>query len=203
MFIKIVARVVLMGSIFLSSLGFADECFRLLITPEQIHEKIQKIAAQIDEEYEKQELVILMVMKGAFCLTADLMRCLKTPCTIEVIRASSYGKGGEKRGELTISGLNELDLSGKHILVIDDIFDSGATLRGIKTAVTKQAPLSLKTLVLLTKKIKRESSELPDYSLFDIEDKFVVGYGLDYKEYFRNLPCIYALDLPTKGAISS
>jgi hypoxanthine phosphoribosyltransferase len=165
----------------------------LLIGPEQIRAAVQKAALQIDQLYKEQELMILMVMKGAICLVADLMRMIQVPCTIEYLRASSYGARGAERGELTIQGLDQINCAGKHILVIDDIFDSGITLKGIIDALSAEHPASLKSLVLLHKKLSRDVVYRPDLILFEIENHFVVGYGLDYKEHFRGLPGIYKL----------
>ena len=163
----------------------------LLISQDEIQEKVIEAAQAIDAEYAGQELTIIMVMKGAICITADLIRELKTPCDIEYVKASSYGHRGTKRGELKITGIEDLDLTTRNVLVVDDIFDSGETLTGIIAALQKKNPKSLKTLVLLYKKVHREIDYIPDYVLFDIDNYFVIGYGLDYKEYYRGLPGIY------------
>jgi hypoxanthine phosphoribosyltransferase len=170
----------------------------LLISSQAIEQRIHEIAGELEKEYRGKELVLLSVMKGAVCVTSDLMRALTIPCTIEFIRASSYGKNGTQRGQLTISGLDGLDLREKHVLVIDDILDSGYTMKGIVEHLQTKRPQSIKTLVLLSKNIPRDSNYTPDYALFDIPDRFVIGYGLDYKEYYRNLPAIYAFpgDIP-------
>ena len=139
-----------------------------------------------------------MVMKGAFCLTSDLIRELKTLNVIEYLKASSYGKLGTQRGELTLTGLEGLDLSDKNVLLIDDIYDTGETLSQIISKLKTQNPKTLRSLVLLSKKGKRKISYTPDYVLFDIEDEFVVGYGLDYKEHYRGLPGVYILKEESK-----
>jgi hypoxanthine phosphoribosyltransferase len=176
----------------------------LLISAQTIEQRLQEVAREIENEYRGKELVLLSVIKGAMCLTSDLMRYLHIPCTMECIRASSYGKNGTKRGVLTISGMEQLDLSSKHVLVIDDILDSGYTMQGIVGHLQQKHPKSIKTLVLLSKNIFRDSAYSPDYVLFNIPDRFVVGYGLDYKEYYRNLPAIYAFigDIPSEGSLS-
>jgi hypoxanthine phosphoribosyltransferase len=132
-----------------------------------------------------------MVMKGAFCLTADLIRSLKIPVLIEYIKASSYGHLGKNKGDLKVVGLETLDLKSKDVLLVDDIYDSGETLSYIIAKLQEKLPKTLKTLVLLSKNVKREVDDLPDYSLFFIEDVFAIGFGLDYKERFRELPGIY------------
>ena len=133
-----------------------------------------------------------MTLKGAICISADLIRHLKVPVQIEFIKASSYGQNGTERGALTIQGVEKLDLTSKNILVVDDIFDTGHTMSGIIAQLQERNPKSLKSLVLLQKKVPRQIAYLPDYSLFEIENRFVIGYGLDYKEYYRELPGIYA-----------
>ena len=165
--------------------------FKLMISEQQINERIKECAEQIDKDYQGKEITLIMVLKGAVCITCDLMRHLKTPCSLECISASSYGQNGTTAGSLTIQGLEKLSLAGKHVIIVDDIFDTGNTLSEIKRQLTTQNPASLKILVLLLKNRPRAISLLPDYALFEIEDKFVIGYGLDYKELYRGLPGIY------------
>ncbi|MGL4539827.1 MAG: phosphoribosyltransferase [Candidatus Rhabdochlamydia sp.] len=162
----------------------------LLIPHEEIQDKIAKIALQLETDYNREEIVIVMIMKGAICLVADLMRAISSPCIIESIQASSYGHQGRIRGNLQIKGIDSLDLESKNVLLIDDIFDSGNTLLQAHLALAQKNPKSLKSLVLLSKNISCLDYQ-PDYILFSIEDRFVVGYGLDYKEYYRGLKGIY------------
>lgn len=165
----------------------------LLISYDQITRKIAEIAREIDAEYMGEDLTIVMVMKGALCLTADLIRHLNTPTTLEYIKASSYGHRGKDRGDLEVFGLEDLNLELKNVLIVDDIFDSGQTLSQIVVKLREKGPKSLKTLVLLSKKVERETKYVPDHVLFDIDDLFVIGFGLDYKEHYRGLPGIYAI----------
>lgn len=167
----------------------------LLISEQSIVSKISEAASALNAEYRGKELTVVMIMKGALCLVADLIRHLKVPCSVEFIQASSYGQRGTKRGELTILGLENMELAEKHVLVVDDIFDSGATLSEVVRRLETQGPKSLKSLVLLSKKVPRKTAYQPDHVLFEIEDRFVVGYGLDYKEHYRGLPGVYALML--------
>jgi|SRR5580700_818171 hypoxanthine phosphoribosyltransferase len=164
----------------------------LLISQDEIKSKITEFAQMLDTQYHNEELTIVMVMKGAICMTADLIRALKTPCTIEYVKASSYGQRGEKRGELKIFGLQELDLSSKNVLLVDDIYDSGETVSQIVAKLKEKKPKSLKSAVLLAKNVARDVNYIPDYILFNIGNQFVIGYGLDYKELYRGLPGIYA-----------
>ena len=163
----------------------------LLISQDTIKSKIAEVAHVLDAEYKGEEITIVMVMKGAICIAADLIRELKSPCTIEYVKASSYGHLGSQRGELKIIGLDSLDLSSKNVLLVDDIFDSGETLTGILAKLQEKNPKSLKSLVLLAKNVERDVTYSPDYTLFEIENHFVIGYGLDYKEHYRGLPGIY------------
>jgi hypoxanthine phosphoribosyltransferase len=175
----------------LTSLCFAAGDLNVLITSEEISQKVKQVAAQIDQDYAGEEVTIVMIMKGAICITADLMRHLQTPTTLEYIKASSYGGNGSVRGELTVLGLERLCLDSKHVLVIDDILDSGITMDTVVRKLKEKNPKSIKTLVLLSKNVPHAVPTRPDYVLFDIDDHFVVGYGLDYKELYRGLPGIH------------
>lgn len=171
---------------------FGYEGMNLLISPEEIAEKIQETAVQIDREYQDKEITFVLVMKGSICVASDLIRSLNTPFTLECIRASSYGQNGTTPGELYLEGFDRLNLEGKDVIVIDDIFDTGRTMDGILKKLQTKNPRSLKSLVLLLKDVPHKVSILPDYSLFTISDLFVIGYGLDYKEFYRGLPGVYA-----------
>lgn len=175
-----------------SSVCFGNKNLELLISADEIEQKLAEVSAKIDAEYQGEALTVIMVMKGAVCVAADLIRQLHIPATLEYMKASSYGHKGTTRGELKITGIDQLDLKGKNVLIVDDIFDSGTTMTGIVERLQEKSPKSLKTLVLLLKKVPRETAYRPDYTLFEIENRFVVGYGLDYKEYYRGLPAVYA-----------
>lgn len=172
-------------------MAITTEGFKLLLSKEHIDSRIKEIAAEINQEYAGKEIVLVMVMKGAIYLTTDLMREITVACTLEYVKASSYGLGMVS-GELTLHGLEDLSLQGKHVIIIDDIFDTGKTMTTIKEKLLLQQPASLKTLVLLLKNRPRTITAIPDYVLFPIEDEFVIGYGLDYQEYYRNLPGVFA-----------
>jgi len=167
------------------------EDFKLLISKEQIDSRIKEVASEINQKYEGKEITLVMVMKGAIYITADLMREITVPSILEYVSASSYGQNGTVSGELTLQGLKDLSLKGKHVILIDDIFDTGKTMTAIKEKLLLQEPASIKTLVLLLKNRPRATTAVPDYALFPIEDEFVVGYGLDYKELYRGLPGVF------------
>ena len=164
-----------------------------LISKEEIQQAVAKIAKRIDADYKAEGVVLVAVLKGACCLASDLLRAISIPCEIEFIQAKSYGPLGSSRGDLTLLGLDQLQIQGKQVLVVDDIFDSGETLSQIIENLQKKAAKNVRSLVLLRKKISRTVAYEPDYALFDINDDFVVGYGLDYKELYRGLNGIYKL----------
>ncbi|WP_420422290.1 hypoxanthine phosphoribosyltransferase [Simkania sp.] len=166
----------------------------LLIDRKKIKERLHVQAQELDNLYKDEEITIVMLMKGAFFLVADLMRLLHMPMRVEALECSSYGERGMQKGELIISGLENIHAEGKHILIVDDIFDTGDTLSEVYEALKQKNPASLRSLVLLTKDVPHQTNYSPDFSLFDIEDRFVVGYGLDYKEYYRGMPDIYAIN---------
>lgn len=179
--------------VFYSSICFAEPEFKLMISPEAISKKMAEVASKIDQDYRGEELTIVMVMKGAVCTTADLMRQIKTPAQLEFISASSYGKNGTKSGKLTLSGAEKLDLKGKNVLVVDDIFDTGKTMMGILAQLKEKQPKTIKSMVTFVKKVDRKTTYRPEYMLFEIDNRFIVGYGLDYKEYYRGLPGVYEI----------
>lgn len=178
--------------LFITSFCYANDQVELLISPNQIESRIQTTASELNELYGEEELVVVMVMKGAICMTADLIRHLRVPFTIDYLKASSYGHRGTIAGELKVEGLDALDVEGKHVLVVDDIFDTGNTMVTLISLIQQKNPKSLRSLVLLVKDVPRKVAYRPDYVLFDIPNRFVIGYGLDYKEYYRGLPGIFA-----------
>ena len=165
---------------------------QLLINSKQIEERLERVARKLEEDYNGEQVTIVMIMKGSFILIADLMRHLHLPVRLDTVHCSSYGHGS--KGELSVKGIEELEIKSKHILVIDDIFDTGETLAEVVRQIGEKEPASLKSLVLLQKDVPHNTDYRPTIALFDIEDRFVVGYGLDYKEYYRGLPDIYAIE---------
>lgn len=132
--------------------------------------------------------MILMVAKGAFILAADLIRHLHLPVCLEIM---GHLGGAKEEAETEMSAL---EMSGKHLLIVDTIFDTGESLAHLVAEIKKKRPASVKSLVLLSKQVPHHTSYRPDFVLFEIEDRFVVGYGLSYKEYYRGLPDIYAIE---------
>lgn len=171
-----------------------DTNLKELISSKEIAQKIKDVALQIENDYKDKNITFLILLKGAVCFASDLIKEVKTPSTLEFISCSSYGKNGTKRGKLFVEGLDKLDLSNKHVLIIDDIYDSGTTLTKVREKVLEKNPASVKSILLLVKNVKHVSDVTPDYFLFEIGDHFVVGYGLDYKEYYRGLPSVCYFD---------
>ncbi len=165
-----------------------------LITQKQIEEAVCAFAQRVSQECCGKELHIVAVLKGAIFFLVDLVRLLKCPVQIHFVKASSYGMRGKERGKLQLKMDDLPNLKDKEILLLDDIFDSGETFKSLAQALQAMRPRSLKTAVLLLKKRQRTHRFLPDTSLFEVEDTFVVGYGLDYKELYRNLPSIYSIN---------
>ena len=169
----------------------AKQSFRQLISQDEIQTAIQSAAARIDADLQGEEVLLLVVLKGAMIFASDLVRQLQSPCSMEFIRARSYGMRGDQRGNLTVAGVEELNIEGKNVLVVEDIFDTGVTLSTVMEQLKALRPKTLRSVSLLVKKVEHLTDYRPDYSLFEIEDHFVIGYGLDYKELWRNLPAVY------------
>jgi hypoxanthine phosphoribosyltransferase len=178
--------------LFVGNLCFTENNLELLIPSSDIAKKLKDVGAQIDDEYKGEELVIVMVMKGALMVTADLIRYVHIPVSVEYVKAKSYGKNGMMRGQLSVIGLKGLDITSKNVLIVDDIFDSGTTMTTLIKRFQEKKPKTLRSLVLLLKNVPRKTSYRPDYVLFEIPDRFVIGYGLDYKELYRGLRGVYA-----------
>lgn len=161
---------------------------KTLFTEKQISSRIKRIAKQINADYKNKELVLVCILKGSLIFFSDLLKQITLPVSFECIKASSY-KGCKSEGVVIFCNQELSFINGKHLLIVDDIIDTGLTLDSlIKNIGSVYSPLSIKTCVLFSKKIKRDIEA--DYKAFDIENEFVVGYGLDYNERYRNLPCI-------------
>lgn len=162
---------------------------KVMYTEEQIQSRIKEIAEKIDNDYEGKEIVVISVLKGAIFFTVDLVKKMKTPVTIEVMQVSSY-QGTQTTGNVIIKKGLDADISGKDVLIIEDIIDTGYTLKYLKEYLQTLNPNSLKIAVLADKKERREIDVDIDYTCFEIENKFVVGYGFDIDQKYRNIPYI-------------
>jgi hypoxanthine phosphoribosyltransferase len=162
--------------------------FEILITEEKIKRRVEELAKEISNEFGNSLVTIVSILKGAVVFTVDLMRYMKSEVEIDFIRIKSYQ--GEKKGEFRITVLPELDLKGKQVLIVDDIFDTGESLKLAYDEVIKHSPKVVKTCVFLDKQIEKKVDIRPDFVGFKIPDYFVVGYGLDINEMYRDLPYI-------------
>ena len=164
----------------------------VLISREEINRRVEQLGREISQDYKGRELHLVGVLNGAFMFLADLVRHLSIPCQICFLQASSYKDQLVSTGKVKL--MHNLDLSGKDVLVVEDIFDTGLTLKRIGEDLNMQKPASLEFCTLLNKMIKNKASINVKYIGFDIENRFVVGYGLDYAEKYRELPHISCLD---------
>ena len=164
----------------------------VLIDADLIRKRVEELGRKISEDYKNQPLVLLVVLKGSFLFCADLARQLSIPCRIEFVRASSYKDSKVSSGQLQLSELP--DLQHANVLVIEDILDSGLTLQKILEHLWLQNLASLEVCTLLSKQTPRDIKIEPRYVGFEIPNRFVVGYGLDYAERYREVPDIRCLD---------
>ncbi len=163
---------------------------RVIISEEQIREEIKKAGALIDSIYDGSTILLVSILKGSFIFMADICRAVTVPCEIAFMAAKSYFEGTVSTGHVEITMDLKHDISKYHVVIIEDIIDTGRTLNEIIKILNVRNPLSLKVITLLDKPDRRVVDLKADYSLFTIPDYFVIGYGLDYGEFYRNLPYI-------------
>lgn len=163
---------------------------RILITPEEIQEAIAKAGKEIDKIYDGRPILLVSILKGAFVFMSDLCRAVSVPCEVGFMCAKSYYKGTVSSGIVQITMDLEQDISNYHVVIAEDIVDTGRTLNDVVKLLKARNPLSLTVVTLLDKPSRRVVDYNPDISLFTIPDHFVIGYGLDCGEYYRNLPYI-------------
>lgn len=171
----------------------------VLLSEEQIQTRVRELGEQISRDYEGKEVLIVGILKGAFVFCADLLRALKVPVQVDFMAVSSYGASTESSGVLRI--LKDLDASvtGRHVLLVEDIVDTGLTLRYLREYLERQEPASLRICTLLDKPARRKTPVTVEYVGFQIPDEFIVGYGIDYAEQYRYLPYIGVVgDVPEK-----
>ena len=163
---------------------------RVLFSEEQLRQRVAELAAMIEKDYEGKEIMLIGVLRGSFVFMADLCRAIDLPCTLDFMSVSSYGKGTKSLGQVQITKDLSEDITGAHVIVIEDILDSGNTLSYLLKMLQNRNPASIRLCTLLDKPERREKQVEVHYSGFTIPDAFVVGYGLDYAEKYRNLPYI-------------
>jgi hypoxanthine phosphoribosyltransferase len=157
---------------------------------EQLKNRVQEIARQITADYQGKEIMLISVLRGSFVFMADLCRAIDLPCTLDFMAVSSYGKGTKSSGQVQITKDLSEDITDRHIIVVEDILDSGNTLSYLLKILENRHPASIRLCTLLDKPDRRVKPVQVHYSGFTIPDAFVVGYGLDYAEKYRNLPYI-------------
>ena len=167
---------------------------RVLLSEEDLKKIVERLGAEITKDYQGKKLVLVSVLKGSVIFMADLMREIKVPCTIDFMAVSSYGSGVKTSGVVKI--IKDLDtdvVEGADLLIVEDILDSGVTLEYLMKILSARNPNSIKICTLLDKPERRKANVYADYSGAQIPDAFVVGYGLDFDEKYRNLPFVGAL----------
>lgn len=169
------------------------EKYRLnrLLSRRQIASIVKGLADQISKDYQKKELVLVCILKGAFMFLSDLIRHLQVPVQIDFVRLASYGAGMQTSGRIEITKDIETPIEGKDVLIIEDIIDSGRTLQFLKNRLSLANPRSVKICALLDKKARREVEIEADYVGKEVPNVFVIGYGIDFNENYRNLPEVY------------
>lgn len=163
---------------------------KVLYTKEDLAECVKKLGAQISKDYAGKEIFAIGILKGAVVFFADLVRAIDVPVRLDFMAASSYGSSTKTSGTVKILKDLDYDVEGKHVLIIEDIVDSGLTLNYLLKNIKGRKPASVKLCALLSKPERRKVEVKIDYCGFDVPDYFLVGYGLDYAEKYRNLPCI-------------
>ena len=166
---------------------------RVLYHESTILSRLDELADKITRDYRRKELTVVAVLNGSFMFMGDLLRRIPLPLRVDCISVASYHGGTETTGRVTFDQLTPPDVRGRHVLILDDILDSGLTLHSIKEKIDLEGPKSIRSCVLLRKNKVRAKPVDADYVGFDIADEFVVGYGLDFQEKYRNLPCIGVL----------
>jgi len=171
-----------------------DQAMRVLHTADEIAEKVAELGDRISLAYQSSEVFIIGVLKGGFMFMSDLVRRINLPVKIDFVRLSSYGNADSPMGDVMIVDDIHEAIAGKHVLIVDDIMDTGKSLLTFKKHLLEKGPASVKICTMIDKTQRREASISPDYYGFRINEGFVVGYGLDFAENYRALPQLYILD---------
>ena len=172
----------------------------VLLTEEQIGERVAALGAELAADYADRDPILIGVLKGSIVFLADLVRAMQIPLSIDLMEVSSYGSGTESSGQVRILKDLKGSIEGRHVLVVEDIIDTGLTLNYLLRYLGERAPASLRVACLLDKPARRLVEMEIDYRGFSIPDRFVIGYGLDYDERYRNLPYIGVLKPSVYGA---
>ncbi len=177
-----------------------DVIERVLISKEELDKQVEELGSRISKDYEGKELVIIGVLKGGFIFLADLARKITIPVDLDFISVSSYGDSSKSSGVVKIIKDVDTNISGKHVLIVEDIIDTGLTLNHLVELLKTRGPLSVKICAALDKPSRRKAEVHVEYKGIEIPDEFVIGYGLDYAGKYRNLPevCILKKDVYSK-----
>lgn len=167
-----------------------DEKVSVLISSEELQKRIEELAGQIDKDYEGKSIHLVCILKGSVFFTCALAKRLTIPVTMDFMQVSSYGTGTDSSGKILIKKDLEESIEGRDVLVIEDIIDSGNTLSYLLPELKGRKPASIRLCTLLDKPERRVAKVAVDYTGFEVPDKFVVGYGLDYAQKYRNLPYV-------------
>lgn len=173
--------------------GKHQDVERIMLSRAEISERIKELAARIDIDYVGKKPVMVCILKGSVIFFSDLIREMQTPVEIDFMVVSSYGSGTVSTRTLNVKKDLVVNITGRDVLIVEDIVDSGNTLFNLKKLLETRSPASLKVVTLLDKPERRQVEMTPEYRGFEIEDEFVVGYGLDYAEEYRNLPYVGVL----------
>lgn len=170
-----------------------EDILHVLLSEQELKDKVTELGRRISEDYAGKRLLMVSVLKGSVVFMADLMRAVTIPAEIDFMSVSSYGSGAKTSGVVKIIKDLDINLEGFDLLIVEDILDSGLTLSYIKKILTQRSPRSIRICTLLDKPERRQADIQADYAGFEVPDEFVVGYGLDYAEKYRNLPYIGVL----------
>ena len=169
------------------------EIERVLLSKSKIQARVKEVAKELDAYYEGKSPIAICILKGSVVFFTDLLREMNVPVSMEFMKVSSYGAGTTSSGKLSV-GLDILaNIEGQHVLIVEDIIDSGNTMYALKNMLATRNPADIRIVSLLDKPSRRTADIQPDFTCFEIEDEFVIGYGLDYAEEYRNLPYVGVL----------
>ena len=170
-----------------------DDLKEIIFTEDILKARVAELGAQISADYAGKTPLLIGVLKGCYIFMADISRCIDIDCEIRFVSVSSYGFSSVTSGKVKIDENLDFEIKGRHVIIIEDILDTGVTLAALRDFISDRDPLSLKICTLLDKPSRREVQMSPDYLGFECPDEFVVGYGLDYAERYRNIPYIASL----------
>ena len=165
----------------------------ILYTQDKIKKRVRELADKISVDYSGRELIVIGILKGAFIFMADLIRAISIPCQVDFVRCASYGTGSESSEKVVMTKDIETTIKGRDVLIVEDIVDTGLTLKYLVEWLKERSPSSLKVCALLDKRKRRKVDFEADYVGFTMDDGFLVGYGLDFGERYRFLPDIYVI----------